>query len=81
MFYRWRRAAISLDLQMNLSRDHHSQNGEGGPEEAAQYIKGAVTELSRMARRHGHSVLAYLLDMALLEAEEILNGGSRRSGG
>jgi hypothetical protein len=25
-----------------------------------------------MARRHGHDLLAYLLDMAHLEAEEIL---------
>lgn len=46
--------------------------GEGGPEEAAHYIKSAVQDLSRMARRHGHDMLAYLLDMAHLETEEIL---------
>jgi hypothetical protein len=45
---------------------------DGGPEEAALYIKSTVLDLSRMARRHGHDVLAYLLDMAHLETEEIL---------
>ncbi|MET0967762.1 MAG: hypothetical protein ABWY18_01060 [Tardiphaga sp.] len=45
---------------------------DGGPDEAAHYIRGSVLELSRMARRHGHDLLAYLLDMAHLEAEEIL---------
>ncbi|WPO40109.1 hypothetical protein [Tardiphaga sp. 42S5] len=50
--------------------------GDGGPEEAALYIKSdiksAVRDLSRMARRHRHDMLAYLLDMAHLETEEIL---------
>lgn len=49
-----------------------SAQGGGGPDEAALYIKGSVSELSQMARRHGHDVLAYLLDMAHLEAEAIL---------
>jgi hypothetical protein len=46
--------------------------GDGGPEEAARYIKGVVRDLSRMARRHRHDMLAYMLDMAHLETEEIL---------
>ncbi|KAA0074443.1 hypothetical protein CIW50_16040 [Tardiphaga sp. P9-11] len=46
--------------------------GDGGPEEAALYIKSAVRDLSRMARRHHHDMLAYLLDMVHLETEEVL---------
>ncbi|MES2028316.1 MAG: hypothetical protein V4477_03990 [Pseudomonadota bacterium] len=49
--------------------------GDGGPEEAALYIKGAVRDLSLMARCHRHDMLAYLLDMAHLETEEILRPG------
>lgn len=56
---------------MASSSDNHGP-GDGGPDEAALYIKGAVLDLSQMARRHGHDVLAYLLDMAHLETEEIL---------
>lgn len=47
-------------------------SGSGGPEEAALYIKSAIAELAQMARRHHHDMLGYLLDMAQLEAEEIL---------
>ena len=46
--------------------------GDGGPEEAALYIKGAVRDLSRMARLHRHDMLAYLLDVGHRETEEIL---------
>jgi hypothetical protein len=45
---------------------------DGGPAEAAHYIKGAVHDLARLARRHRLDMLAYLLDMAHLEAEERL---------
>jgi hypothetical protein len=56
--------------------------GEGGPEEAARYIKSALADLSQMARRHGHDMLGYLLDMAHMEAEEIVRlRGKRRSSG
>ena len=53
-------------------------SGDGGPEEAALYIKRAIAELSQMARRHGHDMLGYLLDMAQMEADEIVR---RRRGG
>ncbi len=43
---------------------------DGGPQEAASYIKGAIEELSMMARAHRLELLSYLLDMAHLEAEE-----------
>ena len=46
--------------------------GDGGPQEAALYIKSAIAELSHMARRHGHDMLGYLLDMAQMEAEDIV---------
>lgn len=52
--------------------------GDGGPNEAAHYLAGAIAELSQMAHRHRHEMLAYLLDMALLEAKEILRIGSSR---
>ena len=53
---------------------------DGGPHEAAHYIKASLDDLGRMARRHGHDMLGYLLDMAHMEADEILRRGSRRSG-
>jgi hypothetical protein len=48
---------------------------DGGPEEAASYIAEQVAGLARIARRHKHDTLGFLLDMALMEAEEII--GSR----
>ena len=53
--------------------------GDGGPAEAAHYIKSAVHDLARLARRHRLDMLAYLLDMAHLEAEERLRWLFRRS--
>lgn len=47
-------------------------SGDGGPEEAALYIKSAIGELSQIARRHGHDMLGYLLDMAQMEADDIV---------
>ena len=44
----------------------------GGPDEAALYIKSAIADLAHMARRHGHDMLGYLLDMAQMEADEIV---------
>ena len=44
--------------------------GDGGPDEAACFIAGAVSELVPIARRFRLETLAYLLDMALMEAEE-----------
>lgn len=49
---------------------------DGGPLEAAEYVSLAVGELSQLARAHRLGMLAYLLDMAKLEADETL----RRSG-
>ena len=46
--------------------------GNGGPEEAACFIAEAVSELAPMARRHRLETLAFLLDMAQMEAEELV---------
>lgn len=43
---------------------------DGGPREAAFYIKSAIEELSMLARAQRLDMLGYLLDMAHLEAEE-----------
>lgn len=43
---------------------------DGGPREAAFHIKDAIQELSMLARAQRLDMLAYLLDMAHLEAEE-----------
>ncbi len=47
-------------------------DGDGGPREAARYLLEAVADLARIARRHRLEMLGYLLDMAHLEAEEIV---------
>jgi hypothetical protein len=41
-------------------------------EQAARYVRDLTTGLSSIARRHQLDVLAYLLDMARLEAESHL---------
>jgi hypothetical protein len=45
--------------------------------EAALYIASLSEELARFARAHGFETLAYLLDLARLEADQI----SKSSGG
>jgi hypothetical protein len=48
---------------------------DGGPREAAFFIKVAVQELSLLARKHRLDMLAYLLEMAHLEADEAARRG------
>ena len=62
----------------NEASQRRGPSGDGGPEEAALYIKSAIAELSQMARRHGHDMLGYLLDMAQMEADEIVRRRRRR---
>ena len=50
---------------------------DGGPGEAAGYLAEAITELLELARVHRLDMLCYLLDMARMEAREIVR--SRRS--
>jgi len=53
--------------------------GSGGPDEAAAFIAATSAELSHIAKRHGLRVLARLLDMSQLEAEEWLRHRRRLS--
>ena len=62
----------------NHASRRRGPSGDGGPEEAALYIKSASAELSHMARRHGHDMLGYLLDMALMEADDIVRDRFKR---
>lgn len=57
---------------MTSNGDDDLPPGDGGPAEAAHYIKCVVHDLARLARRHRLDMLAYLLDMARLEADERL---------
>jgi hypothetical protein len=46
--------------------------GDGGPDEAARYLAAAVADLGLIARRHGLDTLGFLLEMAQMEAEDIV---------
>ena len=53
----------------------------GGPinrAAAASYVAELSTELANMARQHGLDALAYILDMAKLEAENATRHVNRR---
>lgn len=50
------------------------------PEQAAAYVAGLMAELGILVRRHHLGTLGYLLDMARLEAEEIVQRGEGLSG-
>lgn len=51
--------------------------GDGGPAEAANAISEAVAELTQLARRHRLDMLAHLLDMTKLEADEFVRRHAR----
>ena len=46
--------------------------GDGGPGEAARFVSTSAGELAQLSRRHGLDMLGYLLEMAQLEADEIV---------
>jgi hypothetical protein len=52
---------------------------DGGPDEAAHYLRDAIIELAQMAHRHRLEMLGYLLDMALMEADEMVRSRGGRS--
>ena len=54
--------------------------GDGGPDEAARYLVTAVADLGVIARRHGLDTLGFLLDMAQMEAEDIVRPRATRDG-
>lgn len=51
--------------------DDESKPGEGRALGAAVYIASLADELARLAKRHDLDTLAYILDMARLEADQI----------
>jgi hypothetical protein len=46
------------------------------PTDTATYIATLAEELSQMARRHGLESLSYILEMARLEADQVVKGSS-----
>jgi hypothetical protein len=62
-----------------LTASDDEQRGQPGEStaEAALYIASLAEELARFARTHGFETLAYLLNLARLEADQI----SKSSGG
>jgi glutamate synthase domain-containing protein 2 len=48
------------------------------PESVAQYISAMTHELAQLAKRSGLAPLAYILDMARLEADEVSKSATRR---
>jgi hypothetical protein len=54
--------------------DGGSLNGQETPDSAAHYIGAMTGELARMARRNGLDALGYILEMAHIEADQIVNG-------
>lgn len=51
---------------------------DGGPVEAAHFIRDALADLTGLAQRHRLDMLVYLLDMARLEAGEAIRLGSQQ---
>jgi hypothetical protein len=49
------------------------------PDEAAAYIEQVATQLRDLAQNSGHGFLAYLIDMARLEAASKAASGQRPS--
>ncbi|HEY0220164.1 MAG TPA: hypothetical protein VGC26_10440 [Afipia sp.] len=61
--------------QRRPSSDHSQlQRGgrDGGPLEAASFIAETLADLKQLSRRHGLATLTYLLDLAHMEAEDIV---------
>ena len=46
--------------------------GDSGPGEAARFVSATTGELAQLSRRHGLEMLGYLLEMAQMEADEIV---------
>jgi hypothetical protein len=62
----------------NGKQARQQRGGDGGPDEAASYLKVAIGELVQLARRHRLDMLGYLLEMAYLEAREQVQLRQRR---
>ena len=51
-------------------------NGPEEPAAAAGYIASVADELARLAKSHDLAALAYILDMARMEADQVAKGWS-----
>ena len=51
---------------------------DGGPSEAAAFIADALADLKLVSRRHSLATLTYLLDLAHMEAQDLLRLRSDR---
>ncbi|NVN86650.1 MAG: hypothetical protein HXX15_11240 [Rhodopseudomonas sp.] len=56
-----------------------ARSENGGPGEAASYLAEAIADLAHLARIHRLDMLCYLLEMALLEAQEMVRLRGARS--
>jgi hypothetical protein len=64
-----------------MNDDAGALKAGGGPIDraaAASYVAELATELANLARQHGLDALAYILDMAKLEAENATRHVNRR---
>jgi hypothetical protein len=55
-------------------------NEQQSPRAVAHYIAALTGELARLARGHRMDGLAYILDMAQMEAEQIAKSSANSSG-
>ena len=73
-----RKRKVSGKYRDSPSQERIVERGEeGGPDEAVAFIAETVVELVKLAERHRLEVLAHLLGMAQLEAEERLRTRSK----
>lgn len=66
-----RSPAVNTQNAMDNSRRDRASTGGEDALEAAIFMAELTAELADIARRHRFDVLAYLLEMARLEAEHI----------
>ena len=54
-----------------LVENHDKDNAQDSAKDSAEYIAVLASQLQRVAETNGHEFLAYLIDMAVLEAWRI----------
>ena len=64
--------------QLTASDDQQRGRMGESPGASALYIASLAEELARLARTHGFETLAYLLDLARLEADHISKSSSSK---
>ena len=52
---------------------------EETPDQAAQYIASLTQELAQIARRNGLETLSHILEMARLEADQLIKALEKRA--